>query len=255
MRLDQYVSEEKKVSRSKAQDLIKAQLVFVNNKVIEKNAYEVKEDDIVLIKEEELPFASRGAFKLYHALQAFHVDLTDKVCLDVGASTGGFSDVCLHFNAKKVYAVDAGKDQLIDRLKNDERIVNIEEFNAKNINKEMFDDDIDFICMDVSFISIKNILPVLFPLLDNENKEAIVLIKPQFEAGKKYIGKKGIIKDYKVHKMVLKDIVTFVLDHGYFVAHLAKSEMVGRDGNQEFLMHITKKKKDIAFDYNKIVKK
>ena len=253
MRLDQYVSETKQISRSKAQDLIKQSLVLVNNKVNKKNAYEIKDEDQIEIQDEVLNFASRGAFKLYYALQDFQVDLKDKVCLDVGASTGGFSDVCLYHQAKKVYAIDAGKDQLIDRLRNDERVVCMEEINARYLERAMFQDPIDFICMDVSFISIKLILPCLFQLMDDF--EAIVLIKPQFECGKQYIGKKGIVKDEKVHKLVLKDIVTFVLEQGYYVSHLAASKMEARDGNQEYLIHITNKKKEIFFDYNKIVKK
>lgn len=253
MRLDQYVSEIKQISRSKAQDLIKQELVLVNNKVITKNALELKAEDIVEIKDEVLSFASRGAFKLYYAIQDFKIDLKDKVCLDVGASTGGFSDVCLYHQAKKVYAVDAGVDQLIERLKNDPRIVNLEQVNARYLTKDQFDDPIDFICMDVSFISIKKILPTLFQLVDNF--EAVVLIKPQFECGKQYIGKKGIVKDLKVHKMVLKDIMTFVLEQGYYIKNLAASKMEGRDGNQEYLIHITSKKNDQYFDLNQIVKK
>ena len=253
MRLDQYVSENKKISRSKAQDLIKQELVLVNNKVITKNALELKAEDIVEIKDEVLSFASRGAFKLFYAIQDFKIDLKDKICLDVGASTGGFSDVCLYHQAKKVYAVDAGVDQLIERLKNDSRIINLEQVNARYLTKDQFDDPIDFICMDVSFISIKKILPTLFQLVDNF--EAVILIKPQFECGKQYIGKKGIVKDLKVHKMVLKDIMTFVLEQGYYIANLAPSKMEGRDGNQEYLIHITSIKNDKFFDLNQIVKK
>ena len=252
MRLDQKIAADYNISRSKAQDDIKAGLVKVNDKVITKASFDVKDEDQIHMEEADLAFASRAGFKLYDVLEDFHIDLNNRICMDVGASTGGFSDVCLQHGAKLVYALDVGKDQLIQRLKDDPRIVNMEQTNCRYLTKDMFDHPIDFACMDVSFISAKLILPSLFETMSY--KELVILIKPQFEAGKQNIGKHGIVKDSKVHMQVLQDMVNFVSEQGYYVHHLQSSSILGRDGNREFVMHIKEEPSQNIFDYKRIIK-
>lgn len=239
-------------SRSAAQDAIKEGNVKVNNKVILKSSFKVDENDEINVQEKDLNFASRGGYKLYYSLQSFQINLKDKVVLDIGASTGGFSDVCLQQGAKFVYALDAGRDQLIERLVNDPRVCNMENINARYLTKDMFDKNIDFVCMDVSFISIKLIINALLNVLETPF-ECVFLIKPQFEAGKEYIGKNGIVKDKKVHKRVLMDYIQYFKEKKLGIAHLEKSHTIGRDGNQEYLIHITSEENNKMFDLNKII--
>ena len=224
-------------TRSLAQDAIAAGRVKVNQQIIQKNSYRVNESDAIQMESEAIAFASRAGFKLYGAILDFHIDLTDRIVADIGASTGGFSDVCLNAGAKLVYAIDVGSDQLLPRLKNDARIRNLEHTNCRYLTKALFEELPDFACMDVSFISIKLILPALAKVLKNE-QEMVVLVKPQFEAGKADIGKHGIVKNKKVHERVLSEIISFVESLGLFVHHLDVSSITGRDGNQEYVMHI-----------------
>ena len=255
MRIDVYLTAHKLTeSRSQAQDAIKEGRVSVNQKIITKPSYEVSETDVIELKQAELTFASRAGFKLYHALHQFHIDLQDKVVLDVGASSGGFSDVCLQEGAKKIYAVDVGHDQLIPSLRNHPKIINWENTNALNLKKEDFEEAIDFLCMDVSFVSIKSILPHLLDIT-SQNCEYVVLIKPQFEAGKKDIGKNGIVKDEKVHIRVLNEIIDFVKALHCGILHLSASELAGRDGNQEYLIHFNRNENLKVFNTTQIVKK
>ena len=217
MRLDQKLTLlYPDLSRSKAQDAIKEGLVKVNDKIITKSSTKIEDDYRIELQEPDIAFASRAGFKLYDVLEDFHIDLQNRIVMDVGASTGGFTDVCLKQGASKVYSIDVGCDQLIPRLKNDPRVVNMEHCNCRYLTKDMFQDKPTFACMDVSFISVKLILPALFQVLDQI--ELVVLIKPQFEAGKQNIGKNGIVKDAKVHMAVLQDMVQFVADQGYYVS-------------------------------------
>lgn len=253
MRLDQFLVKENYFStRSRAQDAIKEGCVHINHKVITKNSYDVADTDHIEVISNDVAFASRAGYKLFDVLEPFQIDLKNRVCIDVGASTGGFSDVCLQQNAALVYAVDVGKDQLISRLKEDPRIVNMESTNCRYLQRSMFDHPITFACMDVSFISIRLILPALFKIMDNV--EIVALIKPQFEAGKQGVGKNGIVKDEKVHIQVLKDMVDFVYEQGYYVKHLCASSILGRDGNKEFIMHIVSEPCQHVFSYRDIVK-
>lgn len=253
MRLDAILVEKKFFeTRSKAQDAIQKGLVQVNGKTIQKNSYSVNEDMVIQVEQEEVVFASRAGYKLYDVLEPFDISLKHRTVIDVGASTGGFSDVCLKEGADYVYAVDVGKDQLLPRLKDDERVCCMEGVNCRYLTKEMFNRPIDFACMDVSFISIKLILPALFSIMSK--KELVVLIKPQFEAGKKNIGKNGVVKDEKIHIQVLKDMVSFVEDSGLYVKHLCASSILGRDGNKEFVMHIVDTPCHSVFSYKEIVK-
>lgn len=251
-RLDQYLVEQLHVSsRSKAQDAIKEGRVTINGKVIYKNAYLVKSDDHVELKEEDLAFASRAGFKLYHALINFHIQLQDRIVLDIGASTGGFTDVCLHHGASYVYAVDVGHDQLIERLKQDIRVCNMEGINCRFLKPDMFDKKPNFACIDVSFISLKLIIPSLLSVLD-DTFDIVALIKPQFEAGYQEVGKKGIVKDYKVHIRILQEMVDYITSLGLYVHHLEVSSILGRDGNKEFIMHIKKEPIQRVFLYKQI---
>ena len=232
MRLDQkIVVMRRDLSRSRAQDMIKEGLVQVNGQTITKSSYAITEEDEIVIFEADMVFASRAGFKLYDVIDDFQLQLKDRVCLDVGASTGGFSDVCLQQGAQKVYAVDVGKDQLIERLRKDKRVVNMENCNCRYLRKDMFDDAITFACMDVSFISAKLILPAVFSVMS----------------------KKELVKDAKVHMRVLQEMVDFVKEQGLYVHHLQESSILGRDGNREFVMHICDTYKQQLFDYHTIV--
>ncbi len=252
-RLDQYLVEQLHVpSRSKAQGAIKEGRVTVNGKVIYKNAYIVKRDDHVDVEEEKIAFASRAGFKLYHALMNFDIQLQDRIVIDIGASTGGFSDVCLQNGASYVYAVDVGHDQLIERLRQDVRVCNMEGTNCRFLKPDMFEKKPNFACIDVSFISLKLIIPSLLSVLDT-TFDIVALIKPQFEAGYQDIGKKGIIKDSKVHMRILQEMVDYITSLGLYVHHLEGSSILGRDGNKEFIMHIRKDPIQKVFLYKQIV--
>lgn len=253
MRLDQMcVKLQLFPTRALAQDAIKEGRVQVKDKVITKCAYEVSEEDGIVVQESELMFASRAGLKLYHALEHFQIQLAGRVVLDVGASTGGFSDVALQAGAKLVYAVDVGKDQLLDKIKSDPRIVNMENTNCRYLTQEMFPIKPQFVCMDVSFISILTILPAILTVLEEEF-EMVLLIKPQFEAGSKDVGKNGIVKDMKVHQRVLNEIVTSLINMGLSVLHLEASSLKGRDGNQEYLVHCASQGHTHIFNYREIV--
>lgn len=252
MRLDQYLYVNGYVgSRSKAQDAIKAERVAINDKIITKCSFSVLDTMKITVVEPDIAFASRAGYKLFDVLKPFSICLQDRICIDVGASTGGFSDVCLKEGATFVYAVDVGRDQLIGRLKQDSRIKNMENINCRYLTSDMFDERPNFACMDVSFISIKKILPALFSIMSSV--EAVVLIKPQFEAGKENLNKHGIVRDEKIHVQVLKDIVAYVETCGYYVHHLCASSILGRDGNKEFVMHIVSENCNTAFSYRNIV--
>ncbi|WP_416324852.1 TlyA family RNA methyltransferase [[Eubacterium] hominis] len=252
MRLDQYlVEKQKSETRSKAQDAIKAGRVSVNGTVVLKNSFSIREEDDVQVAPSSLSFVSRAGYKLYDVISDFHLDLKDKVCMDVGASTGGFSDVCLKQGAKLVYAIDVGCDQLDQTLRQDARVINMEHTNCRYLTSEMFSLLPQFACMDVSFISIKLILPAIKEVM--KDVDLVALIKPQFEAGKEHIGKHGIVKDKKIHVQVLKDMVSYVQEIGLYVHHLQGSSILGRDGNKEFVMHIMSKPCTKTFDYKKIV--
>lgn len=239
-------------SRAVAQDAIKDSRVLVNGKVILKPAFEVNEEDEVVLLQAENEFVSRGGFKLKSAFEAFHVRALDKVVLDIGASTGGFSDYCLQDGARYVYAVDVGNMQLDDSLRQHPSLCSMENTNALDLSKQSFKHDIDLCVMDVSFVSIKALIPHLVSICDKA--EFVVLIKPQFEAGKKDIGKKGIVKDSKVHVKVIQDTIQFLQYEGLAVEHVTYSATKGRDGNQEYFVHFKKGFNQKTFDVARIVK-
>lgn len=240
-RLDVYAASVLE-TRARAQDAIKAGRVRVNGKVITKPAYALKDTDVVEIETAQEDFVSRAAWKLKGALEAWNIDLQDKVVLDIGASTGGFTDVCLQKGAKKVYALDVGHLQLADRLKEDARVVEMEGRNARYMEPAWFDSAIDFACMDVSFISAKTILEHVFAVMDID--ELVVLIKPQFECGPAALNDKGVLKNEKIRQKILDDMLAFGLQH-YEEAAIQDSTLAGRSGNLEALLHLKKKRNKI----------
>lgn len=221
-------------SRERAQGLIESGLVTLNGRTLAKSSVKVSDADVIEITGDDLPFVSRGGFKLEKALKSFDVNPSGMTCMDIGASTGGFTDVLLQNGAARVYAIDVGAGQLDARLQNDPRVVSMEHTNARELHCGMFPVSPSLAVMDVSFISIRLILPAAFQVLGDHGR-MISLIKPQFEAGPKNIGKKGIVSDPKVHIEVLKQIVDFAPTLGWKVRRLDFSPISGGSGNIEFL--------------------
>ncbi|HCT16226.1 MAG TPA: TlyA family rRNA (cytidine-2'-O)-methyltransferase [Ruminococcaceae bacterium] len=226
-------------SREKAKALIMAGQVYLNGQKELKAGATVKPDDEIEVRGSRNPFVSRGGLKLQKAAEKFDIDLADCICMDIGASTGGFTDCMLTHGAKKVYSIDVGYGQLAWKLRTDERVVNMERTNFRYVTHEQIPEDIDFASVDVSFISLKIILPVLRELLKSDG-QAVCLIKPQFEAGREKIGKKGVVRDPQVHIEVVENIVAFALESGFDVKNLDFSPIKGPEGNIEYLMHIQK---------------
>ncbi len=253
-RLDHYLVDHSIYeSRNAAQNAIQEGRVLVNDKIINKKSFVLKESDVVRVLKDEVEFASRAAKKLQDALQSFQISLQNRNVVDIGASTGGFSEVCLYAGANYVYAIDVGKDQLLTRLKEDPRICCIEGYNCRYLERELFHHPIDFICMDVSFISITLIVDRLIEVFTHDF-EAVFLIKPQFEVGKKYIGKNGIVKDKKVHIQLLEKFMKYFASRDIGVLHLKKSSVVGKDGNQEYVVHVKNHTPSSSIDCIRIVK-
>lgn len=222
-------------TREKAQALIMSGVVFVDGQKVDKPGTKVKIDAEISIKQ-QLPFVSRGGFKLQKALNVFNINIKDKICLDIGASTGGFTDCLLQYGAKKVYAVDVGKHQLHEKLRKDPRVISIEEFNARYLSEKEIPEKIDILVCDVSFISTTKILPNLCNLL-NKDFEGVVLIKPQFELSKKEI-KDGVVKDPNLHIKAIKSVVDALSESCYHIVNIDFSPIKGPKGNIEFLAHI-----------------
>ena len=226
-------------SREKAKALIMAGQVYLNGQKELKAGASVKPDDEIEVRGSRNPFVSRGGLKLQKAAEKFDIDLSGCVCMDIGASTGGFTDCMLSHGAKKVYSIDVGYGQLAWKLRTDERVVNMERTNFRYVTHEQIPEDIDCASVDVSFISLKIILPVLRELLKSDG-QAVCLIKPQFEAGREKIGKKGVVRDPQVHIEVVENTVAFALENGFDVKNLDFSPIKGPEGNIEYLMHIEK---------------
>ena len=223
-------------TRTKAQSMVMAGIVLVNEKRVEKSSEQFLPDIKIRIKGETAAskYVGRGGLKLEKALIEFQIRLSRYVCLDVGASTGGFTDCLLQNGAKKVYAIDVGTNQLDWKIRNDERVVVREKVNARNLKPEDFDEKIDLIVMDVSFISVTKILPALYDLI-NERGKIIVLIKPQFEVGKGEVGKGGIVRDESKHQIVIENINKFSEQIGLKSLEIIESPILGAEGNKEFL--------------------
>lgn len=227
-------------TRSKASALIMSGEIFVNGQKETKSGYAVKETDKIEFKGKKMPFVSRGGYKLEKAMKSFDIKLDDFVCMDIGASTGGFTDCMLQCGAKKVYSIDVGYGQLAWKLRTDERVVNLERTNFRYLTNETVTEKIDFASIDVSFISLKKILPVLFEFLRDDG-ECVALIKPQFEAGKDKVGKKGVVRELSTHIEVISSITNFAFETGFSVLGLDFSPIRGPEGNIEYLMYISKK--------------
>lgn len=226
-------------SREKAKALIMAGIVYVNNQKVDKAGFELKEGDVLEVRGKTLQYVSRGGLKLEKAMQEFPITLEGKVCMDVGASTGGFTDCMLQNGAVKVYSVDVGYGQLAWKLRTDERVVNLERTNFRYATREQILDEIDFASVDVSFISLKHILPNLNTLLAPDG-QAVCLIKPQFEAGKEKVGKKGVVRDLNVHLEVVENVINLAVENGFSVMGLQFSPIKGPEGNIEYLIYINK---------------
>lgn len=240
MRIDCYLVENKIVkSRERAKEHIKNGDVLINGKVVLKPSVEVTIDDNVEFHGDVLKYVGRGGLKLEKAIKVFNVDLNGKICMDIGASTGGFTDCMLQNGAEYVYAVDVGHDQLDKKLCTDNRVYNMEKTNFTELFAENFDPYPSFFSVDVSFVSLKKIIPKLSELM-REGSSAVVLIKPQFEAGKSDIGKNGIVKDKKVHLRVLNELTAFFSGSGLAVKSLDFSPISGGDGNIEYISYIVR---------------
>ena len=224
-------------SREKAKALIMAGDVYVDQQKADKPGDLYPEEATIEVRGKGLKYVSRGGLKLEKAMAEFPISLSGLVCMDVGASTGGFTDCMLQNGAKKVYAVDVGYGQLAWSLRTDPRVVNLERTNARYLSQEQVPEPIDFFSVDVSFISLSLILPAVRPLLA-ENARAVCLIKPQFEAGREKVGKKGVVRDPAVHQEVIEKILSFALENGYSVLGLTFSPVKGPEGNIEYLAYL-----------------
>lgn len=221
-------------TRSKAQSLIMARRVLVNGQYVDKAGATVADDDEVKVAELEHPWVGRGGMKLAHALKEFGISVEGKVCADIGASTGGFTDVMLKNGATKVYAIDVGYGQLDVSLRNDPRVINREKTNARYLQRESFDETIELVSIDVSFISLTLILPAVTRFLRGD---LVALIKPQFEVGKHEVGKGGIVRDEAKRQSAVDNVVRFATDSGFQVEGVIESPVKGAEGNVEYLMH------------------
>jgi 23S rRNA (cytidine1920-2'-O)/16S rRNA (cytidine1409-2'-O)-methyltransferase len=225
-------------TREKAKRAIMAGLVYSNDVRLDKPGEKVPADIPLTVKGNAIPYVSRGGLKLEKALRVFDVSVKDKIVLDIGASTGGFTDCALQHGAKLSYALDVGYNQLAWKLRQDERVVVMERTNFRNVTPDYFTKGLpQFATIDVSFISLKLILPVLKTVLIPDS-DVIALVKPQFEAGREKVGKKGIVRDPDVHEEVLESIIAFALHEGFDVMNVSYSPITGGDGNIEFLLHL-----------------
>jgi 23S rRNA (cytidine1920-2'-O)/16S rRNA (cytidine1409-2'-O)-methyltransferase len=225
-------------SREKAQRAIMAGLVYSENVRMDKPGTKIDPDTPLRIKGDPLPYVGRGGLKLEKALTVFDFDVKDKVMLDIGASTGGFTDCALQNGARLVYALDVGFNQLAWKLRNDDRVIVMERTNFRHATPEDFSQGFpDIATIDVSFISLKLMFPPLHQIL-KEDGEVVALIKPQFEAGREDVGKKGIVRDPAIHKRVIDEVLAFALSRGFDILSLDYSPITGGDGNIEFLVHL-----------------
>ena len=251
-RLDTLIFERGLVeSRERAKTTIMSGVVFVDGRRVDKPGTAVKDDSEIEVRG-ALKYVSRGGLKLEKALDSFGISPENKVCMDCGASTGGFSDCMLQSGAAKVYAVDVGYGQLAWKIRNDPRVVTLERTNVRYLTREEIPEEIDFAVVDVSFISLALVLPVIYALT-SEAGEAVCLIKPQFEAGREKVGKKGVVRDPATHLEVLDRFMAFTEDIGFVVSAIEFSPIKGPEGNIEFLGHIRKTGEKRGIDTKRIV--
>lgn len=240
IRLDQYLHQNGMVqSRERAKALIMAGIVYVNEEKSDKPGNQIAEDAKVEIRGDDLRYVSRGGLKLEKAMQSFPLTPSGKICMDIGASTGGFTDCMLQNGALKVYAVDVGYGQLAWKLRCDERVVNMERTNIRHVTREVLADEIEFFSVDVSFISLKHIFPVA-AAITVDDAQGVCLVKPQFEAGKEKVGKKGVVREAATHRDVIVAAAQHAVQNGFSVLGLSYSPIKGPEGNIEFLLHVRK---------------
>jgi 23S rRNA (cytidine1920-2'-O)/16S rRNA (cytidine1409-2'-O)-methyltransferase len=226
-------------SRQRAQALIMAGKVLVNQVPLTKPGTRIRNSDNVSLKGTDIPYVSRGGIKLAHALSAFNLNVDGRVCMDVGASTGGFTDCLLQAGATKVLAVDVGYGQLAWKLRQDPRVVILERTNIRNLTVQEVPFPIDLASIDVSFISLRIVLPAIQKFL-GDDAHIVALIKPQFEVGKELVGKGGVVKDPRLHADVIQSLKQFCIASGIKVLGLTTSPITGPKGNKEFLIHLKK---------------
>lgn len=225
-------------SREKAKRALMAGEIFSGTQRIEKAGTMVKEDIELTVKSQKQKFVSRGGLKLEKAIKEFNISLDSKICMDIGASTGGFTDCMLQNKANKVYSIDVGYGQLDYSLRNNERVIVMERTNARYLNEIDIEDICDFASFDVSFISLKTVMPAVVTKL-KQGAEIVCLVKPQFEAGREFVGKKGVVRDKNTHMNVLKDVVKSLVKEGLKLNNLSYSPITGPNGNIEFLAYLT----------------
>lgn len=255
MRLDKYLSENSIVdSRTKSKKMILSSLVKVNGAIITDPNYSVCDEDVVEVNEDNdiIKYVSRGALKLLKAISTFNLDINDKICLDLGSSTGGFTDVLLKHGAKTVYAVDVGKNQLHESLVNNKRVKLYESFDARDITKDTFNETFDIITSDLSFISIRLLLESLDAVV-GDNSDLVVLIKPQFESGK-IKRKNGIFNDKKLHIYAINNVVQAFLEYNLYLNDICRSPIEGGEGNIEYLTLFKRHACNKKFDIETLVK-
>ena len=226
-------------SREKAKAIIMSGIVYADNQKADKPGTTYPEDIKLEVRGSTLKYVSRGGLKLEKALSVFPIDLNGAVAMDIGASTGGFTDCMLQNGARKVFSIDVGYGQLAWKLRQDERVVNLERTNFRYVTDEQITETVDFFSVDVSFISLKKILPVARGFI-RDGGTAVCLIKPQFEAGRENVGKNGVVRDPKIHENVIRDIIEFAAANGYSVLGLDFSPVKGPEGNIEYLLYISK---------------
>jgi 23S rRNA (cytidine1920-2'-O)/16S rRNA (cytidine1409-2'-O)-methyltransferase len=226
-------------SRERAQAMILAAKVLVDGQKISKAGHQVAPDCVIELLTEDLPYVSRGGLKLQHAIEFFNLQLAGAVAMDVGASTGGFTDCLLQHAVKRLYAVDVGYGQLAWKLRQDPRVIVLERQNIRYLPREIIPEPLQVATVDTSFISLKLVIPVLLPFLDSSAK-LVALIKPQFEVGKGQVGKGGVVRDAELHEQVCRSIERLCLDLGLEVLGITPSPVLGPKGNREFLLAAAK---------------
>ena len=232
-------------SREKAKAFIMAGLVYVNNQKADKAGASFSEDAVIEVRGGAERYVSRGGYKLEKAIEVFPIELSGRITMDIGASTGGFTDCMLQNGAAKVYAIDVGYGQLAWKLRTDERVINLERTNMRYVTAEQVPDKIDFFSADVAFISLRLILPAARELCA-DGAEAVCLIKPQFEAGREFVGKNGVVRDRGVHERVADEMIEWCLENGFSVLGLDYSPIKGPQGNIEYLIYIKKSDDPVA---------
>ena len=238
-------------SREKAKALIMSGVVYVNEQKEDKAGTEFDTESVIRVAE-QLKYVSRGGLKLEKAMKTYGITLENKICADIGASTGGFTDCMLQCGAEKVYSVDVGHGQLAWSLQTNPKVVVLDRTNARYLDEKLIPDKIDFYSMDVAFISVRLTIPPITALL-SEGGEAVILIKPQFEAGREKVGKNGVVRDKEVHKEVVRGITDFLKETGYGIRGLEYSPIKGPKGNIEYLAYVKLGAESIDYDVDAIV--